>query len=158
MSLKARVYLCGPITGQSPAKSPGWREYAEKKLVAAGIGVLDPTRSVMDTSVGSETELGFEGQLGRLRHGRSTIQRDRFDVVRCDLVLANFLGSTLEAGGRVSIGSVGELFWADAFRKPIVLVREESHNIHDHAMLNDLAGWIFSDLDVALAAIGRILV
>jgi hypothetical protein len=37
-------------------------------------------------------------------------------------------------------------------------VREESHNIHDHAMLNDLAGWVFSDLDVALAAIGRILV
>ena len=157
MANRSCIFLCGPITGQSPDGITEWRKYARNKLAAAEISVLDPTRNVTDASVGSEKSLSDKARLARMLHGHSTVQRDRFDVERCDLVLANFLGCSGERA-RVSIGSVGELFWADAFRKPVVLVREESHNVHDHAMLNDLAGWIFSDLDVALAAVERILI
>jgi len=41
------------------------------------------------------------------------VGRDRFDVQTCDLLLVNLLGAT-----SVSIGTMFELAWTDAWRKP----------------------------------------
>lgn len=154
--MRATVFLCGPVTGQTSAQMQDWRRIASERLGAHNIVALDPTRQIIDATVGSALTYSDEVALERLQHGHAVTQRDRFDVQRSDLVLANFLGATGEEA-RVSIGSVGELFWADAYRKPIVLVREKEGNIHDHAMLSDLAGWIFHDLEVALEAVIPIL-
>lgn len=70
--------------------------------------------------------------------------RDRMDVMRCDMILVNFLGAD-----KVSIGSVMEIAWADAWRKPIIVVMEED-NIHSHAMIREVAGFIVPDLDEAI--------
>jgi hypothetical protein len=125
-------------------------------LAQHNIDSIDPTRQATDSRVGALQAHSIELELERLKHGRAVTQRNRFDVQRADLILANFLGAN-GPPARVSIGSVGELFWADAYRKPIVLVRERAGNVHDHSMINDLAGWTFDNLPAALEGIAQIL-
>lgn len=49
-----------------------------------------------------------------------------------------------------------EIAWADAWRKPVVLVMENA-NIHDHAMIREVSGFIVPDLDEAIRAVTAIL-
>ncbi len=138
------VYLCGPITGAQGGQEVYWRDQAIEKLQPELIGI-DPTRDITDVQVKSQLENSHERLLMRRTHGSGVVARNRFDLYRCDLVLACFLNAN-----RVSIGSVGEIFWADILRKPVMLVRETEGNIHDHDMLNEIAAWIFDDLDEAI--------
>ena len=64
-------------------------------------------------------------------------------VRSCDVVLANFLG----AGSKASIGSIGEIYWAEEFGKPVFIVRERFGNVHDHAMLNAIASRVVYALE-----------
>jgi hypothetical protein len=144
------VYLCGPITGISTPKAIAWR----RKVIDAlenHARIIDPTRDSPNPTRQSDEAEARPLTTARLLHGKRTVARDRFDLQRSDLVLACFLGAKA-----VSIGAVGEIFWADAFRKPVIIVREEN-NVHNHDMLNDLAGWIFDDLDAAVEQIKRLL-
>ncbi|MGE0684245.1 MAG: hypothetical protein AB7P69_25475 [Candidatus Binatia bacterium] len=143
------VFLCGPITGRSPEEAMNWRKYVISRLPPQIRGI-DPMR---DTHNGvrhcaKSSELTVE----RLMHGKAVVSRDRFDVQRSHLLLANFLGADA-----VSIGAVGEIFWADLMRTPVMIVREKSGNPHDHDMINEIASWIFHDLNVAIAKIEIIL-
>jgi len=146
---KELVYLAGGITGMPNSEISDWRKYAKDKF-APEIDVISPLRQKFET-IDESQELGPEDRLALMKHGRSTATRDRFDVMRSSAVLVNLVGST-----RVSIGSVGEIFWADAFRKPIVVVREPN-NIHTHAMLDALIGWIFVDIDEAIHCVRTLL-
>ena len=68
--------------------------------------------------------------------------RDRYDVMtRCDAVLVYLLGAE-----EVSIGTVIEVGWADAARKPIILVIEDEGNVHDHPMVRCPAAFRVSSL------------
>jgi nucleoside 2-deoxyribosyltransferase len=138
------VYLSGPITGCSPAFFFDWRKHVARKL-AAGISAIDPTRDAADTTLVSEKVLSDSERLANLLHGREILDRNRADLQRCDLLLVNLLGAP-----RVSIGSVGEIFWANAFGKPVIVVREENLSIHDHAILNAIATCVFHDLEKAI--------
>jgi len=139
---KPLVYLAGPITGVGSPENGDWRAYCREKL-APDISVLSPTRQHIEV-IDETGDLTCEQQLRLMQHGRQIVARDRSDVMRCNLLLLNLLGST-----KISIGSVGEVFWADAYRKPVIIVREP-RNIHTHAMLDALAGWIYNTLDEAL--------
>lgn len=145
------VYLCGPITGIKSNEALEWREYVTGRL-KPDIITIDPTRDNPNLQRESKLPGTIDRRLSRSVHGTGVIARDRFDLRRSDLVLANFLGAE-----RVSIGSVGEIFWADAMRIPVIIVREESGNIHDHEMLNALAGWILPDLDAAIGKVRLLL-
>lgn len=112
---------------------------------------IDPTRDNPDTTRRSENAVTRSLTAGRLLHGKRTVARDRFDIRRSDLVLACFLGSKA-----VSIGSVGEIFWADAMGKPVIVVRGED-NPHNHDMLNEIAGWIFDNLDDAIIQVKKLI-
>ena len=96
------VFLCGPITGQSPQEAISWREYVTDRL-RPRIGTINPTRDEPD-GVRHSTE-SSELTVKRLMHGKAVVSRDRFDVQRSDLLLANFLKADT-----VSIGAVGEIF------------------------------------------------
>lgn len=144
------VYLCGPITGLSLEEATGWRRAAADALDPVAV-VIDPTREAPDTMRRSETAATRTITVERLLHGKRTVARDRYDIQRSDLVLACFLGAN-----SVSIGAVGEIFWADAMTKPVVLVREEA-NVHNHDMLNEIAGWIFEDLESAIDSVRRLI-
>jgi hypothetical protein len=144
------VFLCGPLTGVDGAQAAGWRRRATEAL--DGIArTIDPTRDHPDLRPRAGRAQTPATALERVAHGKRTVARNRFDLERCDLVLACVLGART-----VSIGAVGEIFWADVFRKPVIVVREPD-NPHDHDMLNEIAGWIFGDLDGAIEQIALIL-
>lgn len=147
---KPFVYLCGPITGQTLSDAKSWRESVIEK-VKNFAECIDPTRDSPDTVRRSSAGESEVSRNSRLVHGQATVTRDRFDVQRCDAVFAYFLGAD-----SVSLGSVGEIFWADSYRKPVIIVREHD-NPHNHDMLNAIAGWICPDLDSAIQQLRRLL-
>jgi nucleoside 2-deoxyribosyltransferase len=146
-------YLAGPITGLDYAGATDWRFYAIEKLRKHGIRGLSPMRAKHYLAhLKSISGTGEEyADLGVLSTQKSVTTRDRYDTRTSDLVLMNLLGAK-----RVSIGTMIEAGWADAFRVPIVLVIE-SENVHQHMMLREIAGFTVPTLDEALDTIFAIL-
>jgi nucleoside 2-deoxyribosyltransferase len=72
--------------------------------------------------------------------------------MNCDIMLANLLGAK-----KVSIGTIGEFFWADAYRKPVIAVMEKEGNPHEHAMIRELTGFRVETLEEGLAVAGAVL-
>lgn len=127
------VYLAGPITGLTFQEAKfGWREDVAQNLFQKGVGVISPMR-FKDVEHFSEdhqkslSPLGSDLEIMSTEHGLTV--RDYNDVVRCDLVFANLLGSKI-----VTIGTVMEIAWAFMLRKPCVIVMDKD-NIHQHAMI-----------------------
>jgi hypothetical protein len=145
------VYLSGPISGCSSAQATEWRRYVAQRL-SPRLTVFDPTQDAADFSVPSELHLNVGARLQNLAHGKEVLERNRMYILGCDVVLANFLGAK-----KISIGSIGEIFWADAFRKPVIVVREAQQNLHDHGLVNAIATCTFEELDPAIDKINKML-
>jgi hypothetical protein len=137
------IYLSGPITGTS-APEDNWRAAVRRKL-SPGFTFFDPSLQSADRSIGYLRSLTPADELGRLRHGKFTADRNRHQIAKSDALLCNLL----HAKDRVSIGSVGEIHWANAFNVPIIIIRESRGNIHDHAILNAIASELCFSLDDA---------
>lgn len=135
------VYLAGPITGLSYNGCVGWREYVMSKFPPHIVGI-SPLRSKEYLMHEHVVKDYYDEHI--LSTGKAIRHRDHMDVHRCDLVFANFLGAK-----NPSIGSIMEIAWGDAYKKP-VLIAMEPDNVHQHAMLRDVAGWIVPDLDEAI--------
>jgi hypothetical protein len=146
-----RIYLSGPISGASRDDIAGWRQCVAGML-PQHVDVYDPAVLSYDVALAYETAESPSAALARLMHGRLVVDRNKHIIQSSDVVLANFLHSE-----RASIGSIGELFWANAFRIPIVIVREQSGNIHDHAMLNAIASVVVTSLEEGCDAALNIL-
>jgi hypothetical protein len=136
------LYCAGPITGVSYGESTDWREYVASKLPPY-IKAISPMRAKQ--YLAHEKTIRDSYEEHPLSSQKGITCRDRMDVMRCDMVLVNFLGAT-----KISIGSVMEIAWADAWRKPIIIVME-NNNIHSHAMLREVAGFIVTNLEEAIA-------
>lgn len=145
--MKPTVYLAGPITGLSYAGATDWRQHATSALDKHGIRGLSPMRGKHYLAhLKSISGTGEEYKdLGALSTQKSVTTRDRFDTRTSSLILMNLLGAE-----RVSIGTMIEAGWADAFRVPIVLAIEDT-NVHHHMMLREIAGFVVPSLDEALA-------
>lgn len=133
------VYLAGPITGESYEGATDWREHVAGLLAAPS----DPKRRIAAFSplrckpyLASEKVLGTAYDQHVLSTARGIFVRDYNDCRRCDALIVNFLGAT-----RVSIGTVMEIAWAVAFRKPVIVVMEPRGNVHEHAMLSESYGF-----------------
>lgn len=167
-----KVYLAGPITGLDYAGATDWREYAVRWFRERGIEAYSPLRA--KTYLKDEKSIdGSPGAYQRvhpLSAPKGICTRDRWDVSRSDVVLMNLLGAT-----RVSIGTMIEVGWADAYRVPIVLVMEGAEyvtagdrlgskaalpaavNPHHHAMVDQLAGYIVGDLEYGLRMVASLV-
>lgn len=149
-SLSPSVYLGGPITGLTYDDGNEWRTFAREWLQPWGIQAFSPLRAkeylrhvgILD---------GQYHELNVLSGPKGITTRDRFDVMRCDLLLVSFIGAE-----RVSIGTVMEIAWADMLRKPIVVAMEED-NLHRHEMLTTAAGFVVETLEEALMLASAIL-
>lgn len=136
------AYLCGPITGLSTQEARmGWRAHVSRELGACGVQCLSPLRHydhLMHVQKLSE--------LGNPQHVLTTPQgilaRDKFDVLRSDLLFVNFLGAE-----RVSIGSIYEIAWSHLHHKPVLICMEEDVNPHDHAFVRQTAAFVCGSLD-----------
>lgn len=143
------VYLAGPISGQAYKGATEWREYATSILNPLGIQTASPLRFKSYL----KDELDIADSYGKyvLSTPKAIYTRDRWDVLRSDVILANFVGAE-----KVSIGTVLELGWADGFEKPVVIAMEDG-NIHQHAMVTEIAGYILPTLNEALLVVEALL-
>jgi hypothetical protein len=140
MSSKA-LFLAGPLTGISYGDALEWRTYVERRL-PPGIIAFSALRGKEYVAKEAVLKDAYPDHL--LSTPQGTITRDRFDVSRCDALFVNFLKAD-----RVSIGTIMEMAWADAWRIPIILAMENG-NIHDHAFVRQVAAFITDDLDEAI--------
>lgn len=127
------VYLAGGIAGLSFFQATQWRKQVKAELASYGIGVLDPMRGI-------SSDLYYSPQMREVVCQRKILHRDRLDVARCDAMLACLIGP--EGFDRVSIGTMIEFGWANAWGKPIVAVIEDTTNQHSHPFITELAAWI----------------
>ena len=144
------IYLAGPITGLSYGEARhGWRErFAEimTRLEATDIALFSPMRAKHHLSdvenLDGNTAAYSEGPA--ISSASGIVCRDRNDVKNCGVVVANLLGAEI-----VSIGTVMEFAWADAFGTPLIMVIEDEGNIHEHLMMEDVAGYRVNNLEEA---------
>lgn len=144
------VYLSGPITGLTYDEGQDWRDWVYRELATVGVHGLSPLRGkdyLRKEGVLTDKYLNIHP----LSTPKGIVTRDRNDTINADVMLVNVLGAE-----RVSIGTVMEIGWADLARVPIVLVMEPG-NVHDHAMVTEVAGFITSDLDESIDIVLTIL-
>lgn len=144
------VYLAGPITGLSYGGATEWRERVVDELArrAPQIRCLDPMRAKQHLR--QMESIGPFGHEGGLLDPHAVVQRDLWDVGRCDVLLMNLSGATT-----TSVGCMVELGWARAQNRfsIVVLPLEERHpdgNPHDHLFVHELASALVPDLEAAL--------
>jgi nucleoside 2-deoxyribosyltransferase len=147
-----RLYLAGPITGLNYHGAADWRQEVKTALWPS-IVAFSPMRGkeylkalpvIGDARVQQNPAEDSYGLKNVMSSAQGITGRDRNDVMNADAVLMNLLGAT-----RVSIGTMIEAGWADAFRKPVIVVREKD-SIHGHGMLDAIATYTVADLDEAL--------
>jgi len=145
------VYLAGPITGLTYGECTDWRQCAIADLAASGIVGISPMRCKEFLAKVGVIHGGDHGDHLGIARPSGYITRDRFDVQRCDVVLINLLGAKT-----VSIGTMVEIGWADACRKPIVLVIEPG-NVHHHGFVDYLTHYKVETLQDGLTVVKAIL-
>ena len=142
-----KVYLAGPITGLGYTAADTWRSVVEEILRDNDITALSPLRTGPAEFNGPDGERVTAETLdiGPMFTDRGIMTRDHWDVARCDAVLFNLLGVK-----SVSIGTVMELAWAYAYRKPTVVVMERDGNLHDHPMVREATDYRCDNLTEAV--------
>jgi len=141
--MKKFVYLAGPICGCTHSEANDWRVWVVAKLKEHGIVGISPLRC--EPLVGER----YSSVYGDPRFGtaRAIGSKNVFDVMNCDMVLAYL---PKQADGRPqSYGTICELAWGFAFRRPTILVSDDKY-VMEHPVLNTCAGWLISDLQQAV--------
>lgn len=153
-----KVYLAGPIDSLTWNESNSWREFIEVNVLPQ-IKTLSPLRGKGDYL----SKMDGKGDLAHTRIAGSYSQyplstpaaiigRDRWDATRCDVLFVNLLGAQ-----KVSMGTVMEIAWADLARIPIMLVMEDTGNIHEHSMVTGVCTWRVNNLETAVDLLNKIL-
>jgi len=114
-----KLYLAGRIAGLSYEEAMAWREKVAKEL-AGDFEIISPMRGKSYLSKEEAIKASYPNTI--CSGSKAIYQRDRFDVLRCDIVLAN-----LEHG--FACGTLVEIGMADAWNKLIILIapRPETH-------------------------------
>ena len=144
------VYLAGPIAGCDRGEANDWRAEVSKVLRDHGIRGISPLRC--EPLIGDRYGTHFEDP--RFGTPRAIASKNLFDVQSCDLTLCYMPRSLNER--RLSIGTIIELAWAHARRKPTILVSDYPF-IAEHPVVQASAGWILSTLTEATEVIIGIL-
>ena len=144
------VYLAGPITGCNYDECSDWRDEI-KKIVHKHIECYSPMRGKYYLKK-AETIKGRHQGNKPLSKAKGIVSRDRFDVYNCDIVIMN-----LKDAKQISIGTMVELGWADAYRKPVILIRDKGDDIHAHAFVDEISSFIVETLEEAADLVNVIL-
>ena len=153
---KPLVYLAGGIANLTGAEVINWRLTAASILIDRNIETLDPMRAKRHrwTSTGVVSANFHDySDAGVFFTSKGIMTRDFNDVKRCDALLVNLLGLK-----QPSLGTIMELAWAFAFRKPAVVAIEATGNPHDnHPMIHEAMPFRVTTLDEAVDAVAVIL-
>lgn len=147
------VYLAGPITGLTYEECTEWRDKAKAELAKSGITAYSPMRGKGYLSDGNPIE-AFNNRLPqKLSTQKGIVGRDYFDATRSDVVLCNLLGAKSR-----SIGTIFELAWRYQKQLPVVLVMEDTGNVHDHPFINESVTYRTNNIDEGIELVKHILV
>jgi nucleoside 2-deoxyribosyltransferase len=143
---KPMIYLAGPMSGLPAHHANGWRKVVAEQLSDI-TRCLNPTRGLPFAGILPKVD-----DASPLSMAPGVVGRDRWDIERSDLVLANFLGAKVP-----SVGTIFELGWADAYRVPVVLVMEDEGNPHDHPMVTHTAAFRVNNIPDAIQVVRDVL-
>lgn len=156
ISCAYKVYLAGPITGCTYGECTNWRDGVKQHLEDVSNGHIvgySPLRSKEYLKDEKKILDFYPDTFSVMSTQRGIYTRDRFDVKSSDLVLVNMIGAQI-----VSIGTVMEVAWADAWDIPIVYVTEKDvKNIHDHSMMREACPFTVHSLEEAVLLTKKIL-
>ena len=130
----SRVYLAGQITGLTYDGAEDWREQAREMLAGHGITAFSPLRGksfLRDMGVIEDSQ-----EARTISSAKGLTARDREDVRRADAVLMY-----LPDDARISIGTMIEVGWADAWRVPVVLVITPGSLYATHPMVRECVAY-----------------
>jgi nucleoside 2-deoxyribosyltransferase len=147
------VYLAGPISGLSYDNAQDWRDLAKDILENSGVKAVSPLRAkeyLRGIPALTKDCAGY-GQLNCMSSPRGIMTRDHYDATRADALLVYLVGAK-----SVSIGTVMEIAWAWDNAVPVVVVMEESGNVHEHAMINEAIGFRVTTLEEGIHVIRAI--
>jgi nucleoside 2-deoxyribosyltransferase len=127
------VYLAGPIAGLTYDEAEGWRRDVTGVLHPY-IDAFSPLRDKSDMFGDVVITAGCYAPT--IVSDKGIVTRDHYDVQNCDAVFCNLLGAKT-----VSIGTMMEIAWCHAYRKPLILIMEDQGNLHDHPFVRAVAGY-----------------
>lgn len=143
MNCQLTCYLAGPVSGKSYKEAFAWRKNVMTTLSREGFNVLNPLRG--KSFLSNQKDLISTDQYDIVRlSDRAIRKRDKMDVINSDIILINLMDAT-----EVSIGTVGEIFWAEDRNKLVVIAMPEGDMIHNHPFIRDVA-IIFNSLKEAV--------
>lgn len=142
MSTKKYVYLAGPILGCTKGEANDWRRYVADQLEPHGIIGISPLRC--EPLIGERYTLEYPDP--RFGVPRAIAAKNKHDVQNGDITLAYL---PAEMGPNISLGTVGEIFWADAYDKQVILVSDHP-KIIQHPVLDAAVDWKLGSLDEAI--------
>lgn len=145
-----RVLLAGPIAGCTQSEAKDWRDYVSAKIALFGIIGVSPLRC--EHLVGPVYSLNHPDP--RFGTARAISSKNFFDMQSCDMVLA-YLPLALNMK-RPSYGTIIELGWAFALRKPTILVTDDKY-VREHPVINACSAWVLDNLEDAIDTIVGIL-
>lgn len=177
---KPSIYMAGPIFGCTEGEAKNWREYVTNKLPWARC--ISPLRC--EPLVAARYDLSYEDLS--FGSPKSIVAKNFLDLRACDMTLAYFPKPSeledfaalrakmmqdrsslsladVETFDRIvrkspqrSIGTIGEISWAYALRKPCVVVSDDPLILH-HPFTSVQPDWpVLPDLDEAVRLIGGI--
>jgi len=137
-----KIYLAGPISGLTYAEGAlGWRETIKGLLPE--FDLFSPMRA--KDFLAAEDILQGSYEHNPMSSTNGILGRDRNDVLTCDLMIANFL----EDQGNFSLGTAMEFGWADAWRKPVIMIAQEDNIHRRHPMLRGASVYVVETLEDA---------
>lgn len=145
-----RVYLAGPIAGKTYEDANEWRNIAGAYLSQFDIEAYSPMRG-KEFLRGERITIDTYDNV--VATDKGIVARDRYDVKNCDVMIVNFTDAEY-----CSVGTPVELGWADAWRKPIIVVMPDDTNPYYHPFTRELADYVVEDLQDALEIAVSILV
>lgn len=144
-----KVYLAGPISGLTYDSAQDWRDEFSAMVDRSKIECFSPLRGKQYLRNRGPLEGSYSESPLSTDMGITT--RDRFDCMGADLVVFNLLGAE-----RISVGTMIELGWADAARRPAILIMEDG-NPHDHPMVRMTTQFRVANLQDAAKLVNIIL-
>lgn len=127
------IYLTGPIGYCSYDEAVTWRDQFTTSLAGYDVKCLSPMRG--KEYLAGETSIDSIEYNTPMSCSKGVYTRDRWDSLRCDLMIAN-----LRDAKRLSIGTMVEWAWADSQGTPIIMVMKED-NIHNHILVEGGPGF-----------------
>lgn len=145
------VYLAGSITDCNTGEANNWRQFMQKTLAQHGIRGISPLRC--EPLHGERYALS--SQDPRFGTAKAIASKNFLDVQLCDMTCCYMPRDINER--RLSVGTLMELAWAHALRKPTILVSDYPF-VTEHPVVQANASWTLATLaeacDVIIGVMG----